>query len=171
MSDQRLILIRHAKAAADAPNDVERPLAPRGRRDAPAIGAFLAAQGIWVDRALVSPALRARQTWSGTGVEATETVVEDRIYDNEVGSLLAAIQDTPATIRTLVLVGHNPSFGELAAELDDGTGDANARRDLLSGYPTSAVAIFEPSGAWAAVEPGSARLLAFGVGRADEPTS
>jgi phosphohistidine phosphatase len=171
MSDQRLVLIRHGKAAADAPNDLERPLAPRGQRDAPAIGAYLAAQGVRVDRVLVSPALRARQTWSGTGVEATETVIEDRIYDNDIGSLLRAVQDTPATIRTLVLVGHNPSFGELADALDDGTGDANARRELRSGYPTSAVAIFEPSGAWDAVEPGSARLLAFGVGRADKPTS
>ncbi len=166
MSEQRLVLIRHAKAAADGGSDLARPLAPRGRRDAPEIGAFLAAQGIWVDRALVSPALRARQTWSGTGVEATETVIEERIYDNEVSSLLAAIQDTPATIRTLVLVGHNPSFGELAEELDDGSGDGAARRELRSGYPTSAIAIFEPSGAWGSVAPRTARLLAFSVGRA-----
>ena len=166
MSDQRLVLIRHAKAA-DGPSDLVRPLAARGHHDAPAIGAFLAGHGIQVDRALVSPALRARQTWSDTGLQATETVVDDRIYDNEVDSLLAAVQDTPTTIRTLVLVGHNPSFGELAEALDDGSGDPAARRELRSGFPTSAVAIYGPTREWAVLQPSSARLLAFGVGRGD----
>ena len=46
MTDRRLVLIRHAKAEATGSSDSVRALAARGRRDAPAIGRWLAAQGI-----------------------------------------------------------------------------------------------------------------------------
>src|SRR5438094_761470 len=64
-SMDRLILLRHAKAENDAPSgdDFDRPLAPRGRREAAAMAGQLAALGIRPDLALVSPSLRTRETW------------------------------------------------------------------------------------------------------------
>jgi len=62
--------------------------------------------------------------------------------------LLEMVHETPEDVRTLVLVGHNPSFGELAYQLDDEVGDPEPRQEVLAGFPTSAVAVFEVSGPW-----------------------
>jgi len=61
----RLILLRHAKAEAEAASgdDFDRPLAARGRREAQAVAEHLAGLGLRPDVAVVSPALRTRETW------------------------------------------------------------------------------------------------------------
>lgn len=165
--DKRLVLIRHAKAADGAP-DVTRVLAPKGERDAPAIGAWLAQQGLHVDVAAVSPSARTRQTWTLAaaampGPSATSEF-DERIYDNSVRDLLAVVHDVPDTAQTVALVGHNPSMHELAVVLDDETGDQEARAALAEGFPTSAVAVYAVSD-WPNVAPGTGRLMAFAVCR------
>ncbi|MDQ1729909.1 MAG: phosphohistidine phosphatase [Pseudonocardiales bacterium] len=168
MTPKQLVLIRHAKAA-DGPVDLERPLTDRGRRDAGAIGQFLARAGISLDLVVVSPALRARQTWERAQSELAGTVpldLDGRIYDNQADSLIEVIHDTPAELRTIALVGHNPSFEVLAQELDDGQGDPEARQRLRSGYPTGGIAVFELSGTWSDLRPGSATLREFAAPRA-----
>jgi phosphohistidine phosphatase SixA len=85
------------------------------------------------ERTVVSPALRAAQTWrqAVTALDpAPEPAVEKRIYDNTVDDLVAVIEETPEDVRTLAVVGHNPSIGGLAHELDDGRGDPAARQEL-----------------------------------------
>ncbi|MGH8962364.1 MAG: SixA phosphatase family protein [Jatrophihabitantaceae bacterium] len=167
MTPHRLVLIRHAKAA-DGALDIVRPLAPRGRDDAGAIGRFLERAGVAPDLVVVSPALRARQTWAGAQAELAaviELAVDDRIYDNDVTSLLATISGTPQNIQVLAMVGHNPSFAQLAAALDDGEGDDDARTRMRSDYPTGCIAIFDLAGPWAQVRPGSATLQTFAVPR------
>ena len=168
MADHRLVLIRHAKSA-EGPRDIERPLAPRGERDARAIAAVLLNAKVVPDRVIVSPAQRARQTWQGVQAglpEAIDLVIDDRIYDDGVDALLEVIREVPSSVRTVALVGHNPSFEDLAHELDDGAGDDAARREMQRKFPTSAVAVFEPSGAWSEVAPRSATLRLFAVARA-----
>src|SRR3990172_12453315 len=62
---RRLMLLRHAKS--DWPvgvADLERPLAPRGRAEAPVIGSFMAREALRPHLALVSPAKRTRETWA-----------------------------------------------------------------------------------------------------------
>ena len=79
---RRLVIVRHAKAEAQGPTDHERRLADRGRADARAGGAWLAATGIRPDLALVSSARRALETYDalseGAGweleAEASETL-------------------------------------------------------------------------------------------------
>ena len=74
MTARTLVLIRHAKSdwSNDLPDD-ERPLAPRGRRQAPAIGPWLVEHDLVPDLAVVSIARRAQETWeavaSGLGRE------------------------------------------------------------------------------------------------------
>ncbi len=162
MTTRRLVLIRHAKSA-DGPVDVERPLAPRGIRDARAIGGWLSDAGIVPDRVVVSPARRARQTWEGAAAHLTIAPAPDvdgRIYDNEVAALLAIARETPDDIGTLVLVGHNPSFGDLAYALDDGNGGAEARGELRTGFRTSAIAVYDVPGSWAQLDLHAATLTA-----------
>jgi phosphohistidine phosphatase len=166
---KRVVLIRHAKTEQGSV-DIERALTGRGRRDASAIGKILRQDGVAPDRAVVSPALRARQTWNGAQAEladVAELTVDDRIYDNDVDALFGVIRDTPQEVETLALIGHNPSFEQLAHELDDGSGDRDAVDAVRAGYPTSAVAVFEISGSWTDVQPHSATLRTFAVARGD----
>jgi phosphohistidine phosphatase len=161
-----LVLIRHAKSA-EGPVDIERELNPRGMRDRGAVGQWLQGQAITPDRVVVSPAARARLTWAGAApfVTAPEPEIDERIYDNDADLLLDIVRETPAEVRTVVLVGHNPSFGSLASSLDDGSGNADARQDLLTGFPTSAVAVFELDGEWPDAAPRALRLIAHAVPR------
>lgn len=158
-------MIRHAQAAA-APVDRERPLTDHGVRAARAIGTWLRESGFAPDRVLVSSALRARQTWAaaaGALGDEGEPTVEQRIYDNTVEWLLEVIAEAPDDVDTLVVVGHNPSVGELAAALDDSEGDEPARRQLRAGFPTGAVAVFRVDGSFADLGPGGATLENFAV--------
>lgn len=173
--------------------DLQRPLTPRGHSDAAAAGELLARAGVVPDLAVLSPAKRARQTWDGVQAglaEPVEVVIDERVYDNEVAALFQAIADAgaitdvaggPATAKTpaaakipaaakagagcLALVGHNPSFAELAIALDDGRGEPKARERLRAGFPTSGIAVFELTGGWDALAPGSATLRDFEVAR------
>ena len=160
MPSHRLVLVRHAKAA-DGPVDAERPLTGKGTRHAAAIGAWLAQAGIAPDRVAVSPARRAAQTWEGAAAaldEAPPPTVDERIYDNTVESLLAVLAGTSEEVRTVAVVGHNPSIGELAQVLDDGRGDPTARRAVEEGFPTGCVAVFDLTTPFADVAPGTATL-------------
>ena len=61
---RRLMLLRHAKAAPQgALADENRPLTGRGRQDMAAIAAFVASRRLTPDLALISPAIRTRETW------------------------------------------------------------------------------------------------------------
>ena len=165
MPPRRLLLVRHAKAG-DAPVDADRPLTKRGIRQAAEMGGWLEQAGLTPDRVLVSPALRARQTWERASVALDaggEPNADQRIYDNTVEALLEVIRETADDVRSLAVVGHNPSIGELTAVLDDGEGSADARRDIEAGFPTAGVAMFELATPFDAIAPGTATLTDFTV--------
>jgi phosphohistidine phosphatase len=160
---RRLLLVRHARAA-DGPVDAERPLTDEGARQADAVGAWIAQAGLVPERVLVSPARRAEQTWERASAalgSKPRPVAEPRIHDNTVDALLAAVRETPEEITVLVVVGHNPSVGELARALDDGTGDPSARRGVGAGFPAGGVAVFHLAVPFAAIAPGGATLDDF----------
>ena len=165
MQPRRLLLVRHAQAA-DAPVDADRTLTERGIRHATAIGSWLRRAAFVPDRVVVSPAVRARQTWELASARLAPDltpIVDARLYDNTVELLLAVIREAPDDGSTVAVVGHNPSVGELASVLDDGEGAPAARRDLGTGYPPGAVAVFELATSFAAVAPGTATLTDFTV--------
>jgi phosphohistidine phosphatase len=161
---RRLVLVRHAQAA-EGPVDADRPLTERGARHAAAIGSWLEQAGLVPDRVLVSPARRAVQTWEQAGalLHGPRPTVDTQIYDNTVEALFEAIRETPDDVRTLAVVGHNPSIGELVAALDDGQGDPAARHAADAGVPAGTVAVFVLGTPFAAITPGAARLEAFAV--------
>src|ERR1700754_4584457 len=72
-----LVVVRHSKAEQGGASDFERELTDRGRRDAAAAGAWLAAEGVTPDRAVVSAAPRAAQTWQGLASGAGWSVRAD----------------------------------------------------------------------------------------------
>jgi phosphohistidine phosphatase len=167
---RRLVIVRHAKS--DWPEGVadhERPLAPRGRRDAKALGTWLRAAGVVPDLVVVSTAQRARETWELAGDTlgaASRVALDDRVYAASVDELLSVVKGAPSSVGTMVLVGHNPGAEELAMLLDDGRGfDADASR-LRTKFPTNGVAILDVPSAWARTGKASCRLVLVATPRA-----
>lgn len=172
------MLLRHAKSAWPDVPDHERPLASRGRRDAPAMGRWLGAARFLPDRVVCSTALRARQTWElvqpALGA-APETVFDDRVYDASAARLLQLIRCTATDVRTLLVVGHDPALPELARTLaaaapqqgapPAGLTDPAAPGRIRGKFPTAAVAIFASTADWAAFGPGHAWLVRFAIPR------
>ena len=165
MTEKRLLLIRHAKAK-QGDRDIERPLARRGRDDARVIGEWLARHAV-PDLAIVSPAVRTRQTWEcALAALPTEPamVVDERVYDNTVGDLIDAVRGCDETASTVALVGHNPSMQAMAARAQRPT---DAGMEALLSYPTSTVALLDFDGPWATFDPRQARLAAVEICRGD----
>jgi phosphohistidine phosphatase len=156
MTERTLILLRHAKSDwSSGEADPDRPLADRGRRQAPDTGRWLAANVDGIGLVVVSPAVRARSTWELVAAELAApppTRVDDRLYDASADELLAVVRDLPDDVATAVLVGHNPGFEDLAS--------------LLSGtstrLTTSALAVLTVPGSWSAAAAGASELRAVG---------
>ena len=165
---RRLVVMRHAKAEHQGPTDFERPLTERGHRDAAEAGAWLSASGVVPDHALVSAALRTRETWASLAAGAGWQLVPelDRgLYSAGPEAALDIIRLTPEEAATLVVIGHNPTMAYLAQLLDDGTGSPAAGAEMAGDFATSAVAVYSYDGSWSDLGEGTARLDAFHVGR------
>lgn len=171
VTPRRLVIIRHAKAEATAPSDHERALATRGRGDARAAGRWLGEQGIIPDAALVSDALRTRQTWAEVAASAgwDESVADfsEGLYAAGSDSAFDLLREIDADVTTLVVIGHNPTMAYVAELIDDGDGDVDATTGMVTrGFPTSALAVFSVEGPWSDLGPGTGRLDAFHAGDA-----
>ncbi|MFD5627342.1 SixA phosphatase family protein [Streptomyces sp. NPDC127072] len=170
---RRLVVLRHAKSAWPlGVADHERPLAPRGLRDAPAAGRALTEVGCPPDLTLCSTAVRARRTGELAAAQwdtAPPLRLDGRLYGADVPELLAVVREVPDAVRTLLLIGHNPGLEELVLELaGDGRGDA--LDDVRTKFPTSAVAILDWHGAdWGEIAPGAALLTDMLVPRGRVP--
>ena len=115
MPEHTLILLRHAKSDWSGEEaDVDRPLAKRGRRQAPAIGRWLAANIDGIDLAVGSPAARARSTPAELDV-LPPIRIDDRVYAASDQQLLRVVRELADVVKTVLLVGHNPGLGGLAA--------------------------------------------------------
>jgi phosphohistidine phosphatase len=155
------MLLRHAKSDWPDVADHARPLAKRGRHDAPAVGRWLATRGYRPDVVVCSTARRARQTWEliAAGLGGSPSVTfEPRAYDASALTLLYLAQELPSRYRAALLIGHNPAISELANSLVKPPAEDNAPR--LS-FPTAAVAVLAFTGDWPALAPGEARLEGF----------
>ncbi|MBI1415623.1 MAG: histidine phosphatase family protein [Limimaricola sp.] len=151
----RLILTRHAKSSWATPGqeDHARPLAPRGRAAATAIGHWLAVQRYLPDLVLCSSAVRTQQTLSLIlpGLPR-QPVISARaaLYHASPSQLREIIRRETAPC--LMLVGHNPGIGLLAA----GLVTTPPRHERFDDYPTAATTVIDfavPS--WADITTGT----------------
>lgn len=155
----RLILFRHAKAESDAASgdDFDRALAPRGRREARAMGVQLAALGYTPDVALVSPALRTRETWeiAAEAWPGGELQLTPALYNAEA-SVIRRLADAAGEGRgTVVVVAHNPGLQELTLRLlIEGAAPSSFLARAQRKFPPAAVAVFEFDAAGRAVADG-----------------
>jgi len=169
--DKTLLLLRHAKSAWPDVPDHERPLAGRGRRDAPIVGRWLRESDRAPEQVLCSTARRARETWqlAQTTLNADPPVAfEAGIYGASSAELLELIRDLPSRIRTAIVVGHDPAIQDVALELSavssgtDADSATTAALDRMrTKFPTAAVAVLSFGGPWSKLTARHARLAAF----------
>ena len=98
-----------------------------------------------IDLAVVSTATRAEQTWQLASAELADPPPvrsDGRVY----------VRELPADAGTVVMVGHNPGFEDLATTLSG--------QPVL--MPTSALAVIELAGGWQMAGTGGADLRASG---------
>jgi phosphohistidine phosphatase len=165
---RQLLLLRHAKSSWDDRDlsDHARPLNPRGRQAAGAMRAEMERLGLAPDLVLVSSARRTKQTaealepWPDTPL--TDTL--DSLYLASAATLLQTLNEVPETVRSVLLVGHNPGLHELAMLLIGAHamsfGNADMRR-LAETYPSGALAEFTIPGPWSALNEAGGRLVRF----------
>jgi phosphohistidine phosphatase len=164
-SMRRLMLLRHAKSDwPEGLDDAMRPLAERGRGDAPEMGRAMARDSLVPDLALVSTAVRTRQTWEllaaalGKSVRMRE---EPELYGAPEGKLLEIARNVPDEIETLLLCAHNPGIERLARRFAK-SGDPDAIRRVEKKYPTCGLAVIElPVSSWKDASPPAGRLELF----------
>jgi phosphohistidine phosphatase len=160
----RLLLLRHGKAAwPDGVDDMDRPLARRGREAARRMGAYLAEEGLVPDLALVSPARRTEETWALVkpalaGVPARS---EPRIYEAPAERLMSVVAGVEPAVGTLLLVGHNPGLEELLRLLIPAE-ERYAQARLRSKFPTAGLAVVDVrSSRWDEIARGAGSLQRF----------
>ena len=162
-----LLVLRHARAAGEpGVNDIERPLTVGGGRDAGAAGQWLLARDIAPDLVLCSSSRRTIQTWERISAALGEAApgkdgvsLERRLYDAGAHDLLDCVNELPDDAATVLLVGHNPACGQLAAWL-------TGRQDIT--FPACALAVVRLGESWAAAAPGGGELAGLWVPQAAE---
>jgi len=113
---QQLWLLRHGEAEPhDARADSDRRLTERGERQAAAAGAALAALAVTFQAVFTSPKVRARDTArlaaKALGTEVIEHAALAQDFDARAALELAAVGDR------VLLVGHEPDFGQIVHDL------------------------------------------------------
>ena len=157
-----LHVLRHAKSSRDDPSlaDRDRPLAPRGVRNAAVLAEQLSRAGFAPDLVLCSPALRTRETLAliePALARRPQIHFEERLYGAAAEELVAVLRTVPDAVSSVLLIGHNPGLEELGALLDP--------HSAPEPLPTCALLAFELAGRFGAIGEGGGRLVARTVPR------
>jgi phosphohistidine phosphatase len=167
-TSRRLILLRHAKSSWDDGDldDVDRPLAERGERDAPLMAERLLRLSPGPTRILTSHAARAQRTAQLVatvfGVAQDEIKTARALYLAAPQDVLAVIARQPPEPTQLIVVGHNPGITELANQL--------AADFTIDDMPTAAVVALDfTARAWAPLAPGTGRLAFYDFPKNRQP--
>ena len=162
---RQLLLLRHAKSSWDdaALPDRDRPLNARGRRCAAVMRKAMHDLGLTPDVVLVSSSRRTMETLDALEPWDETPLIEpmESLYLANPMQLLAALHGVPETVRSVLLIGHNPGLHDLALSLAEPRGGTAAERALTEGFPTGALAEFVVAGSWWDLREGGAKLVRF----------
>ena len=161
----QLILLRHGQASPESGgiSDHERKLTEAGTRAVNAIGQAMRQAGLAPDVVLVSTSQRTQQTFSaleaqGVWEEWPNIDSLPALYMATKTQLRDMLRDLPETVRSALVIGHNPGLHELALALAE-TDPVKPEQALLAqGYPTATLAEFLVNTPWRRLGPGSASL-------------
>jgi phosphohistidine phosphatase len=146
--------------------DRDRPLNARGRRSAAVMRQAMRDLGLAPDLVLVSTARRTQETLEALEPWDDAPLIEmmDSLYLANPMQLTAALHGVAETVRSVLLIGHNPGLHDLAVGLAGSKAMASggaAARGLAAGFPTGALAEFVVPGAWWDLREGGGRLVRF----------
>jgi len=118
---KRIFVVRHAKSSWETgKSDFERPLNPRGLRDAPKMAAYLKAKGAKPDLLITSSAVRAKTTAAffaeALGIPEDLQWEAESLYHAAMLEVLDLVCSIPDEYDTIMLFGHNPGFTYFANE-------------------------------------------------------
>jgi phosphohistidine phosphatase len=138
----RLVLVRHAKSSWRDPvaKDVERTLNARGRGDAINVGMWLNAQSYVPDQALVSAAIRTKETFAlmqRSGSMRIDTTISNALYLASSDQILCHLRQAHG--KTVIVIAHNPGIGDFANRL----AVCPAQHPDFARYPTCATTVFD----------------------------
>lgn len=163
-----VVLLRHGKSSWSDPTlaDVDRPLAPRGERASRRLAKYIRRKRIRPALVLCSPSRRTRQTLEAIDAslgKRREVEVVPQLYGASEQELLEQLRALPESVRSVMVIGHNPGLHRLALVL---ASRGPALPQLEEKFPTGALAtLVVPSGSWAALGPGAAELVDYVVPR------
>jgi len=117
-----IYIMRHGQAEFKARSDSERPLTLVGRRESEKVAAYLANNNVTFDAALISPYLRAQQTWESVCPFVAQNVqMQTTKFLTPSGNVRKSINEILALqasgIKSLLIVSHLPLVGYLVGEL------------------------------------------------------
>ena len=163
---RQLLLLRHAKSSWDDPglSDFDRPLNARGRAAAASMRTAMAGLGFAPDQVLVSTAKRTQETLRALEPWADTPLIEpmDSLYLAPAMGLLRIIQDVQPTVRSVLVIAHNPGLHDLSLHLLGAAEPISSEaRRLGEGFPSGALAEFIVAAPWADLREGGARLVRF----------
>ncbi len=123
-----LLLWRHAEAEPEvaAGGDLERRLTPKGERQAARMSEWLHRRLPPKTRIVVSPARRTRQTAKALG-RAFETI--DALAPGAAVEDVLAVASWPDAPEPVLVVGHQPVLGQVAARLLAGFAPSGGERE------------------------------------------
>jgi phosphohistidine phosphatase len=173
-----LWLLRHAKTVTDPPpggSDFDRVLAPRGRRDATALGRLFSGEGDGLGPALkrvprpaialISPSARTVATADlalADMADPPERRLEEGLYGADPEEVLGYLQQLPDEIRSAMVIGHNPTAQSLSQGLLSPTDKKGMSVAVRTGFPTCALGVYSfKVERWADVMARSAKLVAM----------
>lgn len=137
-----VLFLRHAEAEGNAEDDFARRLTGKGKDQADRVGEFCLAAGIVPERVLTSPVIRAKQTAERAAAKmgGCEVVAVDWLSCGMAPeTCLSKLSDLQKE-KLVMLVGHEPDFSEVIAELlDSRSGEAfHLRKACLVGVDVQA---------------------------------
>ena len=174
----QLLLLRHAKSSWDSADlpDRDRPLNVRGRHATALMRQAMRDLGLEPNVILVSTARRTQETlellepWDETPLR--EEI--DSLYLAPPSVLLDVLHGVADTVRSVLVVGHNPGLHELALALNGPPGPDDLHQEplraLARGFPSGALAEFSIPGPWSSLQEGGGRLVRFVTPRGLEGT-
>ncbi len=157
---KKLFVLRHALTApASESGDRERKLTPQGLDDALQLGLAMKDNHYIPDFILCSPVTRTRQTLAQVleTLGKIPTEFEKTIYEDGYSEILKLARGTDDSCSALLIVGHNPSIHQFAANM---AGKSPLTGKLAAGYAPGTLSVLDiPRASWADLQPGENTLV------------
>eukprot|EP00127_Corallochytrium_limacisporum_P002655 Clim_evm91s134 gene=Clim_evmTU91s134 len=174
---KQVIFVRHSETYGSAPTgkDIDRELTETGKKDSK--DQYNAMQRLGLPQAecaLVSPAVRAQQTFDSLGVPDTSIkTVTEGLYGTDYEGIFDIIKnEAPDTASTIMIIGHNPGVADIMFKA--------VHEDLTFPFMRKAGGVspgtfchveFPKAGSWKEVDEGTGVFKVFKCPEREELTS